>query len=159
MVAKEVFQGLALMWHARRPTIPAAWRHVCRTSIFACLAPLGNRDRWQELVLHEDTARDMVQDLLFDGVCEELLSLPLGLYYLLEVTDVGLSATDVLSLLLSGVTIAVRLIDLCGSKWKVTARGSGSATEPVSLSVIGSRPMETLDKEPDLLSADCVSDG
>ena len=56
MVAKEVFKGLALMWHARRPSIPVAWRHVCGTSVFACFVSFGNADRFRELVFHEETA-------------------------------------------------------------------------------------------------------
>ena len=70
-----------------------------------------------ELVLHDISPMDSLRGLFFEGVCEELLSLSLGLYYTYEVTNVGLSATDVLSLLLSGCAIVARCGDMAIGVW------------------------------------------
>ena len=108
---------LVLVWYART-SIPMSWRYVCATSIFSPLVGLCNRDKLRfELALHHMLPMDSLRGLFFEGVCEDFLSLSLGLYYAFEVTSVGLSDADVISLLLSGCAVIARCGDMVLGVW------------------------------------------
>jgi hypothetical protein len=131
MVAKELFKGLVLAWY--RGFVPYSWRYVCGTSVLSPCVGLWSRASLLNLVFHEETPADTMRELFFEGVCEDFLSLPLGLYYVLSVTDVGLSDADLLSVLLTSVSVAIRLMDAMlwlfrGSSSKLTV--SASVTRP-----------------------------
>ena len=108
LYAKEVAKLVALLattlCNGGRP-IPVAWRAFVRSSVLCPVLIVYSPEQFFLLVKHDADACDGLGRAIYQGLFGDFLTFPLGLYYALKVTSVGLTTWNLLCLLASGVGV------------------------------------------------------
>ena len=110
-VCKELAKLGCLLYYLYHGSIPLHFRAFVASSVLAPLYILGGRAKFmREVVCHEPTKTEDAWAFLYEGVCEDFIAFPLGLYYATSVITVGLDSSEYLSLLVSaGLTCKYRV--------------------------------------------------
>ena len=127
-LAKEAAKVACLLWFGCRGTgFPKQGRLFCQSSPLALVALLLDPHYFhQVLVMHEPSLLEEAWAIVYDGLCGDFIQMPLGLYFTLQVTKVGLSDTDVVSLFASGVGVLGSLSPLPRLIWRSLQRKDAS---------------------------------
>jgi Leucine-rich repeat (LRR) protein len=115
-LCKELVKaGFAMVYLLRRKLPGDGARWVCLQSPLILLGVCIHRET-QEMTLYRPTRRDLLWELVYEGLLENLFALGLGLYYSIYVTNVGLTTIDLISLNLSCTRLFALCLTICTLK-------------------------------------------
>ncbi len=98
--AKELLKAVVIAVSLCRGEVHIRLRNFVATSLFAPLLVLRARIRYRDDVVgHKPSVSDLMWYFFYEGMCENLPQLALSVYFVLQVNQVGLRWTDVLSII------------------------------------------------------------
>lgn len=94
ITGKELFKAVVVLYYVLRRDIPIAthWRYFGKQSLLWPLFVVRGRQEVIDLSLVKETRFDLLWQLLYDGILENLLQLVLGVTYSNNVAGIGLDS-------------------------------------------------------------------
>jgi hypothetical protein len=115
LAVKEVTKIVMTVYYVCRSRVPPAkHRHFCVTSCLSIPLTLAHRPLWA-MFTHRPTPQDLLWQMVYDGLCEDVVQFVLQLLFVKCVSQTGLSVVQYLSLfttVLGLCTVAFRAIGM-----------------------------------------------
>ena len=139
LAVKEVAKIAMTVYYVCRSRVPPAeHRHFCGTGCLSIPLTLAYRPLWA-MFTHRPTPQDLLWQMVYDGLCEDVVQFVLQLLFVKCVSQTGLSVVQYLSLfttVLGLCTVAIRAIAMYFQRRASTTTVSPTESLPSSPSAL-----------------------